>query len=111
MPRSTFRINLGIGRLRQREMHAPAVAQPRGTVRRGAHERVPNAHPRPDVDQAGAFGGRDGIGANAEVVHRAPEQRGIARWLRRRDEQDESRVTRYGRDARGEALLNAVGQR
>ena len=56
VPGAPIGIQLRIGRLGQRAMGVPAVRHARRPVRRRAHQRMPEPHPRTDLDQARGLG-------------------------------------------------------
>ena len=111
MPRTTVRVGLSIGRLRQRQMDRPAILHRRRPVHRRAHQRMPERHPLADRQQPVRLRGLRGRRPDPEPLGRAPQQQRIADRLRRRDQQQTPRVLRERLESSDEALLDPSSQR
>ena len=111
MPCAPIGIELRVGRLGQRAMDVAAVRHARRPVRRRAHQRMPEPHPRADVDQARGLGRRGLVGLEPEQLGRAPQQRHVADGLGRREQQQLPGLARQRLQLPHEALLDAADQR
>ena len=70
MPRAPVGIGVGIGRVGERAVHVAAVARGGAPVDRRAHQRMPEAHVRAELDQPGGLGRRGRVAADAEPLAR-----------------------------------------
>ena len=111
MPGAAIGIDLGVGRLGERAVDALALLRRGRAVDRGAHERMPEAHLRAELDQARRRRRRRRVGRDPERGRRPPHQQRIADRLGRRDEQQQPRRRRQRRQPLPEALLDAARQR
>ena len=111
MPRTTVRVGLPIGRLRQRQMDRAALLCRRRPVHRRAHQRMAERHPLADRQQPVRLRGLRGRRPDPEPLGRAPQQQRIADRLRRRDQQQTPRVVRERLESPDEALLDPPCQR
>ena len=87
MPGAAVGVDLRIGRLRQRQVHRPALLRRRRPVDRRAHQRMAERHPLADRQQPLGLGGGRRRGVDAEPLGRAPHQQRVADRLGRRDQQ------------------------
>ncbi len=111
LPRPAIGIDVGVGRLRERLVDAPAVLRRRRPVDRGPHERMAESHLGAELDQSG-LGGRDRRARpDPQRAGRLPDEQRIADRLGRRDQEQQPRRRRQLRQSLLEALLDAAGQR
>ena len=106
MPRSAVRIDVPIGRLRQREMGGPAFLHRRRPVDGGACQRVTEGHALPDRQQPVRLHVSGDRRLDAECFGRAPQQQRIAERLRRRQQRQTPRVVGERLELADEALLD-----
>ena len=92
VPRATVRVDLRIGRLRQREVHRLALLRRGRPVDRRAHERVTEPSPARRSPAAPRSRRRPPPEPDAELLGRAPHQQRVADRLRRRHQQQQPRV-------------------
>ena len=108
MPGAAVGVVLRVRGVGERTVHRPPLLCRRPAVDRGAHERVEELDARLEPEQVGGLGRRGGAGIDAQSCAGAPEQRRIARRLRRRGEHELARVGGQGREALAEARLDAA---
>ena len=111
MPRTTVRVGLPIGRLRQRQVDRAAILHRRRPIHRRAHQRMPERHPLADRQQPVRLRGLRGRRPDPEPLGRAPQQQRIADRLRRRDQQQTPRIVSQRLESPDEALLDPSCQR
>ena len=111
MPGATIGIRLRIGRLSQRAMHFLAVAKVSRPVGGRAHERMPEPHPDPELDQRGLLSRPARATSDPELLGRAPQQAHVADRLGRRHQQQALRVARKRPDPLHKGFLDAASQR
>jgi hypothetical protein len=87
MPGPAIGIDLRIDGLGQRPVRPLAIISRRGPVGRRAHERMPEPHPRADLEQPGRLRGPGRLGPQPELSSRPPHQDGVAGGVGRRDHQ------------------------
>ena len=107
VPGAAVGIKGRIGGLGQGAMHLLALLQRRRPVGRRPHQRMPKTHPGADLQQAGLGRRRRRLGPDPEPPGRAPYQHRIPDRLRRRDQQQRTRLLREGLEPPPKALLNA----
>ena len=106
MPRPPIRISVAIGHLGQRPVRRPPVRQRRGGVHRRPHQRMPEPHPRPDLQQPVRLGGLRRRSRDPEPPGRPPHQHRVPGRLRRRDQHQRPRVGGQRLQPLPEALLD-----
>jgi hypothetical protein len=111
VPCPAIGIRLRIRRLGDRAVDLPALGRRRRPVHRRPHQRVTEAHPRTELDEAGRLGRRRGLDAHAESLGGAPQQGQIAERLRGCREQQPPRLGRQKLELPQEALLDATRER
>ena len=111
MPGTAIGIDVGVGGLRQRLVHAAAVLRRRGPVDGRAHQRMPKPHAGAELEQAGRDRGRRLPGSDTETVSRPPHEHRLSRRLGRRDEQQLPRSRRKRRQPSPEAVLDPARER
>jgi hypothetical protein len=111
MPGAAVGIAAGFRHLRQGAMDVAPRLRRRGPVRGGPRQRMAEPHPLADHQQPPGLRGLGGRRRDPEPVGRAPEQHGIADWLRRGDEQQTPRLIRQRLELSDEALLDPSAQR
>ena len=77
-----------------------------GPVHRGANERMPEGHLRPERDQAARLCGMGRSFRDAETLGSPPHERRVPCRVARGDEGQEPRVTRQSRHSPLEALFD-----
>ena len=92
MQGSTVRIDLTIYRFRQSAVDRPTRIQRGEPVARRADERMTELHLRAHLHQTGVLQRISGVPRHPEEIGRAPEQRRIAGWLGRSDQQEHPRA-------------------
>jgi hypothetical protein len=111
MPRPAIRVGVGVGRLGQRLVDTPALLRNRRAVHRRAHQRMAEAHLRPEVDKARLSRRRLGTGVDAQVRGRSLHQQRVADRVCRGDEEQRPRRGRQRGHLPLEALLDLARQR
>ena len=111
VPGPPIGVGLRIGGVGERGVTAAARLGRSGSVGRRAHERVPKAHTRTQLDQPRVLSRDHGVGSDAEFVQRAQQQSHVAHGLRSRNEQQLPRLVGKRFDAPQEALFDAARQR
>ena len=106
MPGAAIRVGLGIGRLGERAMDLGPLIGGGGPVDRGANERMPEGHVRPERDQAARLCGMGRRFRDPETLGRPPHERRVPGRVARGDEGEEPRVTRQSRHSPLEALFD-----
>jgi hypothetical protein len=110
VPRPAIGVQLRVGRLRERSVDLAPLRRRRGPVGGRSHERMAEAHPCADLDQARRLGRGCRVGADAEQLGGTPQQRDVADRLRRRQEHQTPGLRRQRLQPSHEALLDAAGQ-
>ena len=85
---------LVIAHLRQRVVHPPSFADRRGSIYRGAHQRVVEPNAVVNFQQPGFRRGNQRARAGGKSFGRPPEHRGVAQRLRGRQQHESPR--RFG---------------
>ena len=85
MPGAAIRLELGVGRGRQRRVHALALEIRRRTIDRGAHQRMPESDLCADFQKSCPRCRLNGRARDSKLRRGAPHERGIADGLSRRD--------------------------
>ena len=110
MPCAPIGIRAGIGHLGQRAVDGLALGPRRRCVDRRADQGMPEAHPGPELEQLRCLRRAGRVGADAELLGRAPEERDVTGRLGCRDEEQLPRVGRKRLEAAPEAPLDPPRQ-
>src|SRR5829696_8934921 len=86
MPGAAIRIDVPVGRLRQRAMDLPAFVYRRRSVDGGTRQRMTESHALADGQQPLRFRLFRERRRDTEPVGGTPEQQRISDWLRRREQ-------------------------
>ncbi len=108
MPGPAVRVDVPVCRLGQCEVHAPALIDRRGSVHRGANERMTERHRLLDREQPVRDVSRTSL--DPEPLGCTPDEQRIADRLGGGDEQQAPRRVRKRLDSPLEALLEPGGQ-
>ena len=111
VPGAAIRVDLGIGRVRQRAVSLAPLVGLRRPVHRRAHERMPEHHCTVQRQQAFRLRGVRGRLRDPKLLRRAPQKRRVADRFCCRQEQQPPRVAREPCQPPREALLDPGGQR
>ncbi len=111
MPGTAIGIDVRVGGLRQRLVHAAEVFRRRGPVDGRAHQRMPKPYAGAELEQAGRGRGRRVPDPDIETVGRPPHEHRLSRRLGRRDEQQLPRSRRKRRQPSPEAVLDPARER
>ncbi len=96
VPGAPVRVDLRVGRLRQRAVRLPSPLGRCRPVDRRTHQRMAKAHPAVDLDQASRLRRLERRGRDPEPLGRPSQQRGITERLRRGDQQKTPGLRREG---------------
>ena len=111
MPGAAIRVDLGIGRFRERSVDLAPLVRSCCPVHSRAHEWMTEHDSGVEGDQAVRLGGVRGRLRDSEALGGAPLERGVAGRIGRRHEQQPPRVTRQPCEPPREALLDPSGER
>jgi hypothetical protein len=106
VPGAAIRIDVGVGGLGQRAVHAPALLGPASPIDRRAHEGVAEAHLRAEGNQSQGSRRRGCVQPDTEPGGGPPHQHRVPERLSCRDEEQEPRRRRERRQPLPEALLD-----
>ncbi len=110
VPRPAVRVQPRVGRVGEGPVDLASLGRGRGPVGGRTDQRMPEPHPRADLDQGGRLGRFRRGGPDAEPLGRAPQQRHVADRLGRRQYQQAPGRRRERHQLVHEALLDPAGQ-
>jgi hypothetical protein len=108
VPGAPVGVELRIGGVGQRTVHAATVRRLAGLVHGRAHQRMTKPHPGADLQQPGGLRGLGRLRIDPQVVGRAPQQRHFAGRLGSRDQQQQLRLGWQAARVAPEAVLDAA---
>jgi hypothetical protein len=115
VPGASIRIGHGIGDLGQRAVRATPFFRRGGVIDHRAQKRMPESHPRTELDEAGRLPERHGFDASSDTDAKpidGPEyEHRIAHRLGSGHQQHPTRRVRQGRDLPPESLVDSPRQR
>ena len=111
VPGPPVRIGDRVGHLRQRRVHLLPRLDRRRSVGRRTGQRMPEPHPRPELDQPGLDRRRLRLDRKAEPPGRPQDERPVTGRVGRRQQHQPAGLLRQSLQLAGEAVLDPARQR